>query len=128
MGFTVDDNLRTRRTIWTEGPHGPAYVGDAVCVPLAALFADMITGVEDFLAKKKSGVHATGERPDRPVHETGGTVPAGLSQYIHVFKLAFCNVFGRAEVPCPAEGEATVRCGSGFWENISSSLDDRGDV
>ena len=50
---------------------------------------------------------------------------AGWAEHIHVFKLVFCSVFGRAEAPCPAEGAGTaprIR----FLENISSSEVDRG--
>ncbi len=105
MGFTVDDNYTDEAyDLEQKGRMGRQYVGDAVCVPLAALFADMITAVEDFLAKKKSGDPRYRGKDRIVLFMNGGDGPCRLGQYIHVFKLAFCSVFGRAEVPCPAEG------------------------
>ena len=129
MGFTVADNYTDEAyDLEQKGRMGRQYVGDAVCVPLAALFADMITAVEDFLAKKRSGDPRYRGKDRIVLFMNGGDGPCRLGQYIHVFKLAFCSVFGRAEVPCPAEGEGDGSVRIRFLENISSSLDDRGDV
>ena len=129
MGFTVADNYTDEAyDLEQKGRTGRQYVGDAVCVPLAAIFADMLTAVEDFLAKKRSGDPRYQGKDRIVLFMNGGDGPCRLGQYIHVFKLAFCSVFGRAEAPCPAEGGGNGSLRIRFLENISSSEVDRGDV
>ncbi|MHB9098690.1 MAG: hypothetical protein ACYC5X_12815, partial [Syntrophales bacterium] len=110
-----------------KGRTGRQYVGDAVCVPLAAVFADMLAAVEDFLAKKRSGDPQYAYKSRVVLFMNGGDGPCRLGQYIHVFKLAFFRIFGRPEIPCPAAGAPDGAVQVRLLENVSSSLTDNGD-
>ncbi len=110
-----------------KGRTGRRYVGDTVCVPLAAVFADMLAAVEDFLAKKRSGDLQYRGKSRVVLFMNGGDGPCRLGQYIHVFKLAFFRVFSRPELPCPAEGAAGGALQVRFLENVSSSLTENHD-
>ena len=60
IGFTVADNYTDEAyDLEQKGRTGRQYVGDAVCVPLAAIFADMLTAVEGFSRKNASAIRAT---------------------------------------------------------------------
>ena len=129
MGFTVPDNYTDEEyDLVRKGGTGRQFVGDAVCIPLAALFADMMEGIEDFLAKKRAGDPRYRGKDRIVLFMNGGDGPCRLGQYIHVFKLAFHSVFGKAEASYSAEGGGDGSVGIRFLENISSSLADRGDV
>lgn len=128
MGLTVVDSYTDEGyDLEAKGRLGRQHVGDAVCVPLAAVFADMLGAVEDFLARRRADDPLVRGKDRIVLFMNGGDGPCRLGQYIHAFKLAFAAVFGGPEVSCPAPG------GSGpvrvrFLENISSNLVDRGDV
>ncbi|MHB8770754.1 MAG: BadF/BadG/BcrA/BcrD ATPase family protein [Syntrophales bacterium] len=129
MGFTVVDNYTDEGyDLEAKGRTGRQHVGDAVCVPLAAVFADMLGAVEDFLARRRAGDPLVRGKDRIVLFMNGGDGPCRLGQYIHVFKLAFTAVFGRPEIPCPAPGGSDGSVRVRFLENISSSLADRGDV
>ena len=128
LGIAAADNYSDDAyDLERKGRTGRQYVGDAVCVPLAAVFADMLAAVEDFLAKKRSGDPSYAGKSRIVLFMNGGDGPCRLGQYIHVFKLAFFRVFGRPEIPCPAAGGPDDAVQLGLLENVSSSLSDNGD-
>ncbi len=123
----VDNYADDTYDLERKGRTGRQYVGDAVCVPLAAVFADMLASVEDFLAKKRSGDPSCRGKNRIVLFMNGGDGPCRLGQYIHVFKLAFFRVFGRPEIPGPAGGGAESTVKIRLLENVSSTLSDDGD-
>ncbi len=127
LGIAAADNYADDAyDLEQKGRTGRQYVGDAVCVPLAAVFADMLAAVEDFLAKKRSGDPRYRGKSRIVLFMNGGDGPCRLGQYIHVFKLAFFRVFGRPEVSNPVRGDA-VAAQIRLLENVSSSITENHD-
>ncbi len=127
MGFMAVDNYTDDGyDLEQKGRLGRRYVGDAVCLPLAAVFGDMISCVEDFLAKKGKNDPVFQGKSRIVLFMHGGDGPCRLGQYIQVFKLIFCRLFGGAEIDSPAGGEvSTTRIR--LLENVSSSLVNKND-
>ena len=127
MGIAAVDNYTDGSyDLVQKGRTGRQYVGDAVCVPLAAVFADMLAAVEEFVEKKRSGdpVYRGKRRIVLFMHGADG--PCRLGLYIHVFKLAFFQIFDRPEVSFPADGRGEGGVQIRLLENVTSSFGDDG--
>jgi activator of 2-hydroxyglutaryl-CoA dehydratase/predicted nucleotide-binding protein (sugar kinase/HSP70/actin superfamily) len=127
MGFAAIDNYTDDGyDLEQKGRLGRQYVGDAVCLPLAAVFGDMISCVEDFLARRGKDDPVFRGKNRIVLFMHGGDGPCRLGQYIQVFKLIFWRLFSGAEIPGPTKAgvsPAQIR----LLENISSSLTDKND-
>jgi activator of 2-hydroxyglutaryl-CoA dehydratase len=124
MGITsVDTYTPDGYDLERIGRKGRQYVGDAVCLPLAAVFADMLESVDHFKTKKEEDDPLFRGKSRIVLFMHGGDGPCRLGQYIQVFKLAFHLALNGKEPPgelsLPGRHDsANIR----FIENVSSSL------
>jgi predicted nucleotide-binding protein (sugar kinase/HSP70/actin superfamily) len=128
MGFTAIDNYDDEHyDLEQKGRKGRQYVGDTVCLPLAAVFADMLTAVERFMEMKRIDHPLYREKQRLVLFMHGGDGPCRLGQYIHVLKLIFYRIFGRAKtdisLPDARHDHMEIR----LLENVSSSLNKKDD-
>ena len=66
---------------------GRKYVGDTVCAPLAAMFADIVLAMEDFVSRKKSGDPLVENKSRMLMFSLKGNGPCRQGQYFDVHKL-----------------------------------------
>jgi activator of 2-hydroxyglutaryl-CoA dehydratase/predicted nucleotide-binding protein (sugar kinase/HSP70/actin superfamily) len=66
---------------------GRKYAGDTVCLPLSAVYADMISAIRDFIEKKKNNDPVVAGKSRILVFMNGGDGPCRLGQYVDVLKL-----------------------------------------
>lgn len=125
LGITAVDNYTDDAyDLLRKGRTGRQYVGDAVCVPLAAVFADLLAAVEDFLEKKRSGEEACRGKSRVVLFMHGSEGPCRFGQYIPVLKLAFLQIFDRSEAFSSAQEPATGGAQIRFLENATNSFHD----
>ena len=128
MGITAIDNYTDDEyDLEQKGRKGRQYVGDAVCLPLAAVFADMLESVEDFLEKKDLNDPQYRGKSRIVLFMHGGDGPCRLGQYIQVFKLAFYRAWSGSEVPDELSPDKIAATKIRFIENVSSSLTGKND-
>ncbi len=117
----TDDNFDLEK----KGRLGRQYVGNDVCLPLAAVFADMLAAVEDFIQRQSLKDPILEGKNRIILFMNGGDGPCRLGQYIQVFKLAFFRIFGSSEVLSSPHRSA---CNIRLLENLSSSVAGKNDL
>src|SRR5208337_4415552 len=78
-----------------KATNGRKYVGDTVCVPLAAVYTDMLRSIEDFIRRKKENDPLVQGKDRLILFMHGGDGPCRLGQYVDIYKLGFYRLFGR---------------------------------
>ncbi len=126
MGLTAIDNYTDDNfDLEQKGRLGRQYVGNDVCLPLAAVFADMLSAVEDFIQQQSLSDPLFAGKNRIILFMNGGDGPCRLGQYIQVFKLAFLRIFGSPLVSSAGgHGAFNIR----LLENLSSSIAGKNDV
>ncbi|PKN20554.1 MAG: hypothetical protein CVU71_01825 [Deltaproteobacteria bacterium HGW-Deltaproteobacteria-6] len=125
LGFAAIDNyIEEDFDMEEKGRLGRRYVGNDVCLPLAAVFADMLLAIEDFMKRQKADDPLVRDKSRIILFMNGGDGPCRLGQYIQVFKLAFFKTFGSSRVSdATGSGLVNIR----LLENLSSSIAGRND-
>lgn len=85
-GFTCIDNYRDGDDLHGRVKRGRRFAGDAVCAPLAAVYADLQSAVEDFAERRAKDPAFRGKRRLLYVDNTGSG-PCRQGQYVGVHKL-----------------------------------------
>jgi len=85
---------------------GRKYAGDAVCAPLAAVFADVLLAEEDFIKKKEQNDTLVKNKTRLLVFDNKGTGPCRQGQYFEMHKLML-----NKKLNCPS-------CGANFHRSI----------
>jgi predicted nucleotide-binding protein (sugar kinase/HSP70/actin superfamily) len=85
-GFTCIDNYRDGDDLHGRVKHGRKFAGDAVCAPLAAVYADLERAVEDF-AERKAGDPSFRGKKRLLYADNTGSGPCRQGQYVGVHKL-----------------------------------------
>ncbi len=126
MGLTAIDNYTDENfDLEQKGCLGRQYVGNDVCLPLAAVFADMLAAVEDFMQRQSLNDPLLTGKNRIILFMNGGDGPCRLGQYLQVFKLAFLRIFGSPMVSyAGGHGAINIR----LLENLSSSIAGKNDV
>jgi hypothetical protein len=125
-GLVVIDNYDDESYDLAEkAKRGRAYVGDSICVPLAAVFADMLDATEDFMRRKKAGDPLLEGKERVVLFMHRGDGPCRQGQYADICKLGFHRLFGtsgnqQAEQP---NGRLPIK----FLEQIATSLHNEAD-
>lgn len=119
MGVTVIDNFDDDTyNLEEKAKMGRKYMGDSVCVPLAAVHTDMINAIEDFIKKKKDNDPAVEGKNRVVLFMHGGDGPCRLGQYVHLYKISFDRLFGPRSSGDSDKKGTNIR----LIENVSSSL------
>ncbi len=104
---------------------GRKYLGDSVCVPLTAVFSDMLNAIEDFGKRKKARDPLVAGKTRIVLFSQTGDGPCRLGHYSSVCKLNFYRIFEKSQrnLPDPENTTYTIK----FLENIASSLSSKKD-
>ena len=94
-GFTVMDNYDDDSfDLEEKAKIGRKYVGDSACVPLAAVFADMLYAVDDFTEKIEANDPLVSGKDRIVLFMHTGDGPCRQGQYVDICKLNFYRMFG----------------------------------
>ncbi len=93
-GITVVDNYEDDTyDLISKTKLGRKYAGDTVCIPLSAVYADILLSVQDFISKKKMNDPLVHGKSRVLVFMNGGDGPCRLGQYVDIFKLLLYRHF-----------------------------------
>jgi predicted nucleotide-binding protein (sugar kinase/HSP70/actin superfamily) len=125
-GLTVIDNYDDESfDLEEKAKIGRKYVGDSVCVPLAAVFADMLYAVDDFIQRKAADdpLVSGAERIVLFMHSGDGPCRQGL--YVNICKLNFYRMLSDSvnQIIDQSNGHHPIK----FLENIATSLHNKRD-
>ncbi|MFC1668575.1 acyl-CoA dehydratase activase-related protein, partial [Chlamydiota bacterium] len=76
---------------------GRRFAGDYVCLPLAAVYADALLAVDDFIEKKKNNDPLVHDRTRILVFNVKGDGPCRQGQYYEMHKLLAYKTFGSSK-------------------------------
>ncbi|MBN2093640.1 hypothetical protein JW964_28730, partial [candidate division KSB1 bacterium] len=126
-GFSVIDNYDGDNNYDLEQKSrlGRKYVGDSVCVPLTAVFSDMLNAIKDFEQRKKTGDPLVAGKTRIVLFSQTGDGPCRLGQYSNVCKLNFYRIFKKSHRNLSDQKNTTYPIK--FLENIASSLSSKKD-
>jgi len=99
---------------------GRKYVGDSVCVPLAAVHTDMLNAIEDFQKRRDADDPLIRGKERLVLFMHGGDGPCRLGQYVSMYKLSFFRMFSRYSSGSSDFGQGGTPLK--IIENLSSSL------
>jgi len=98
-GYTCIDNYDDDSYDLVElVDQGRGIAGDAVCAPLAAVYADVMRAMEDFAARKRNGAPEVAGKHRVLVFNNKGTGPCRQGQYSETHKLFSHQTFGGYKV------------------------------
>jgi hypothetical protein len=78
---------------------GRRVAGDAVCTPLASMYADLLRSVDDFIRRKQAGDPLMAGKKRLVFFDSQGSGPCRQGQYPHVHKLLFYRSAKEREIP-----------------------------
>jgi len=94
-GFNVVDNFDDESFDLAEKVKiGKKYIGDSACVPLTAIYSDMLMSVNDFKRRKESSDPLVKDRDKILLFMQYGDGPCRQGQYIDICKLNLHTQFG----------------------------------
>ncbi|MBU2522758.1 MAG: hypothetical protein KKE23_00510 [Nanoarchaeota archaeon] len=76
---------------------GRKHVGDSVCAPFAAAYADILLAVEDFIERKKRNDPLVKDKIRILIFDNKGTGPCRQGQYCELHKMFLHKKFGRTK-------------------------------
>ncbi len=93
-GITAIDNYEDGNyDLISKVKTGRKYAGDSVCVPLSAVYADILLAVQDFTDRKERNDPIVTGKNRVLVFMNGGDGPCRLGQYVDIFKLLLYRQF-----------------------------------
>jgi len=117
-GFTTIDNFEENAFDLEEKvKKGRKYLGDSVCVPLAAVFSDMIQAVDDFKRRKEINDPCVKDKEKIILFMQSGDGPCRQGQYIDICKLGIFKNFSETDNYFPVK----------FLANMSTALHNKKD-
>jgi len=125
-GLSVIDNFDDDSyDLEEKAKTGRKYVGDSVCVPLAAVFSDMLDATNDFFKRKKANDPLVKGKERVVLFMHKGDGPCRQGQYIDICKLAFLKIFEhfRDQTPDPKNERFPIK----LLEQLTSSLSNKND-
>ena len=125
-GLTVIDNYDDDSfDLEEKAKIGRKYVGDSACVPLAAVFADMLYAVDDFIQRKAADDPLVSGKERIVLFMHTGDGPCRQGQYVDICKLNFYRMFGNSDNQITDLGNDHFPVK--FLENIATSLHNKRD-
>jgi len=125
-GLSVIDNLDDDTyNLEAKVKIGRKYIGDSACVPLAAVFADMLHAVDDFAERQKTNDPLVEGKEKIVIFMHYGDGPCRQGQYIDVCKLNLFRMFGNSNNQSSDQNNnhSPIK----FLTNIATSLDNKKD-
>jgi len=125
-GITVIDNYDDDSfDLEEKAKIGRQYIGDSACVPLAAVFSDMLNSIKDFQAKKEKNDPLVKGKERVVLFMQTGDGPCRQGQYIDICKLHFYRLLGESvnQDSDSSNGQVPVK----FMENVATSLHNQKD-
>jgi len=122
---TIDNYVDDSYNLEEKVKIGRKYIGDSACVPLAAVFSDMLHAVDDFIQRKKAGNPVVKGKERIVLFMHTGDGPCRQGQYIDMCKLNFYKMLGNSvnQNVDPRDGHFPIK----FLENIATSLHNKRD-
>ncbi|RJX31355.1 MAG: hypothetical protein C4516_07445 [Oxalobacter sp.] len=103
-GFACVDLYRSDRDLQGLIKSGRRSVGDAVCAPLAAVYADLERAKADFARRRAQNDPVVAGKTRLLFFDNAGTGPCRQGQYVHVHKLMAHKDMQRESQECKGEG------------------------
>ncbi|UCH95350.1 MAG: hypothetical protein JSV88_00505 [Candidatus Aminicenantes bacterium] len=104
---------------------GRKFVGDSVCVPLAAVVSDMVQAVDDFIKRKKENDPLVKGKKRVVLFMHTGDGPCRQGQYLDICKLNFYRILGKPGNPTAHQQDK--RLPIKFLTNITTEVHDKKD-
>lgn len=106
-GYTCIDNFDDEYDLNELVREGRKVTGDAVCAPLAAVYADLLRVTDDFVRRKEAGDPLVAGKKRVLYFDNQGSGPCRQGQYPGVHKLLYArsvtgNASGDADAACDA--------------------------
>jgi activator of 2-hydroxyglutaryl-CoA dehydratase/predicted nucleotide-binding protein (sugar kinase/HSP70/actin superfamily) len=112
-GFTTIDNFDDASfNLEQKVKTGRKYLGDSVCVPLSAVYSDMLQAIEDFKTRKKMNDPKVKDKDKIILFMQTGDGPCRQGQYLDLCKLGVYKNFVEANSDIPIK----------FLSNTTTSL------
>ena len=109
-GFICVDNYDDKHDLEALIKLGRSVAGDAVCAPLAAVYADLMNAVEDFERRKTSGDPRLAGKKRLLFFNNKGTGPCRQGRYVETHKL-FAHRALRSPAPSGDGSRSNLPCG-----------------
>ena len=109
-GFTCIDNYSDEHDLEELIKLGRSVAGDAVCAPLAGVYADLMLAVEDFERRKRSGDPLLAGKTRLLFFNNKGTGPCRQGRYVETHKLLAHRTLG-SPVPRGGGNQSNLPCG-----------------
>ena len=103
-GFTCIDNYGGSHDLQSLVKAGRRSVGDAVCAPLAGVYADLDRAKEDFARRKEQNDPLVAGKSRLLFFDNAGTGPCRQGQYVEVHKLTAHKDMRRNVCEVPGDG------------------------
>ena len=114
-GYTCIDNYDDETYSLQElVKTGRKAAGDAVCTPLASMYADMLLAMDDFTRAKQSGDPRMAGKTRLLFYDSQGAGPCRQGQYPHVHKLLFYQSTKDATSPAKGNSACNALPGGGL--------------
>ena len=125
-GFTTIDNFDDDTFDLEEKVKiGRKYVGDSVCVPLTAVFSDMLLAVDDFKKRKAAHDPLVMGKDRILLFMQSGDGPCRQGQYIDICKLNLYKRFNALDIKTPEPGHTDYPVH--ILTNMTTSLNNKSD-
>lgn len=95
---------------------GRKIVGDAVCTPLASMYAEMLRGINDFVYRKKNNDPLVAGKKRLLFFDTQGAGPCRQGQYPNVHRLLYYQSVSGNQTDGGGEGVCNALPGGGIFQ------------
>jgi len=112
-GFTCIDNYAEGFDLQGNIKNGRQTVGDAVCAPMAGVYADLERATADFARRRAEGDPLVAGKSRLLFFDNAGSGPCRQGQYVEVHKLSAWRNGVALSSPMTGEGQGADGCPSG---------------
>jgi activator of 2-hydroxyglutaryl-CoA dehydratase/predicted nucleotide-binding protein (sugar kinase/HSP70/actin superfamily) len=95
---------------------GRKVVGDAVCTPLASMYAELVRGVNEFVRRKKNNDPMVAGKKRLLFFDTQGTGPCRQGQYPNVHRLVYFQSTSGTQTDGGGAGACNALPGGGIFQ------------
>ena len=95
---------------------GRKVVGNAVCTPLASMYADLVRGVDEFVRRKKNNDPLVAGKKRLLFFDTQGSGPCRQGQYPNVHKLVYYQSLSSTQTDTGGTGICNALPGGGIFQ------------
>ena len=95
---------------------GRKIVGNAVCTPLASMYADLVRGINEFVRRQENNDPLVAEKKRLLFFDTQGTGPCRQGQYPNVHRLAYYQSVHSTQTDSSGEGICNALPGGAIFQ------------